>query len=148
MKKLFLFVTMSVMAMSLNSCSSDDSSSVEAGGTVTLTVNGVAKTFDNVIVDKDTFDEGGETWTQLSVTASIGTSTSEVITFSLEQGDLGANAIWSMNYVKDGVNYYGSSLTAIVQTNNSNTLKGTFSGTFEGGADPLTVTNGSFNITH
>lgn len=153
MKKLFLFLAASTLA--LTSCSSDDDSTPSIGGTITVTIDGVAKTFNTVVVNEEVYDAGTvDEYTELTVTGVIGTNTNEIISFGLEKGDVGANAIYFFSYVKDGVSYYNTSVTTNVTTNNdSKKLIGNFSGTmtsFSGTGQnvDLVFTNGSFNIQY
>ena len=149
MKKLFLFLAASTLA--LTSCSSDDDGGSSIGGTITVTIDGQAKTFNTVVVNEEVYDDG---YTELSVTGVIGTSTSEIITLIMEKGDLGSGAIYSFNYTKDGVSYFDSGMSSNVTTNNdSKKLIGNFSGTmssFSGSGEPINVvfTNGSFNVQY
>ncbi len=155
MKKLFLFLAASTLA--LTSCSSDDDSSSSIGGTITVTIDGQAKTFNTVVVNEQVYDAGtADEYTDLTITGVIGTSTSEIITFSVEKGDVGADAIYQFGYTKDGMyytSYYGV-LSANVTTNNSSKkLIGNFSGTLgsNSGTGEVTdaiLTNGSFNIQY
>jgi hypothetical protein len=152
MKKLFLFVAASALAVSLNSCSGDDSSS-STGGSITAKINGTTKTFDNVVVNEESFpNEDGGTYTELTVTGTIGNSASELITFSLEKGDVGSEAVWSFNYTANGQTYYDNGqLNTVVQTNSaSGKLKGNFSGTLQSGnsATTITIADGSFNFSY
>jgi len=154
MKKIILFVALATLGMSLNSCSSDDSGSSTQGGTITVKIDGVSTTFDNVIVNAETFEDGGETYTSLDVTATKGTSTSEIITFYTEKGEVGADKIWSFTYVKNGEQYNSNGeLTTVIQTNgNDQKLTGSFSGTvsyYDGGnVQEVVLTDGSFNIKY
>ncbi len=149
MKKLFLFLAASTLA--LTSCSKDDDGGSSIGGTITVTIDGQAKTFNTVVVNEEVLNDG---YTELSVTAAIGTSTSEIINFDMEKGDLGSDAIYSFTYTKDGVIYFTSSFSSNVTTNNdSKKLVGNFSGTmtgFSGSGEPVNVvfTNGSFNVQY
>jgi hypothetical protein len=148
MKKLFLFLAASTLT--LTSCSSDDDGGSSIGGTITVTIDGQAKTFNSVVVDEEVYDDG---YTELTVTGAIGTSTTEIITFNLDKGDLGSNAIYYFYYTKNGVTYYGTGISSNVTTNNdSKKLIGNFSGTMSdisgGGNDDAVFTNGSFNIQY
>ncbi|HRN98653.1 MAG TPA: hypothetical protein PLA69_04985 [Flavobacterium sp.] len=145
MKKLFLFVAVAAMSFS---CSSDDN---KGGGgssadSVTFTFNGQAKSLTNVIVD----EEGEGTDVYPGVTANIGTSTDNIVSFATYRGDVGADAIFGFSFIIDGQTYFpNGNLTNIIQTNNGNTLKGSFSGTLldmEG--NEYSVTNGSFDIKY
>lgn len=156
MRKLFLFIATVVSTVSLNSCSSDDNSdSGSVGGTVTVKIDGVSKTFNSVVVNKEVVNDEGETYTELVVSALIGTSTEELITFTLDAGNVGAEAIYEFNY-KNGANAFNSysgSFSSNVLTNSNNKLKGNFSGTlrtYTGTGEEIvkTFSEGAFDISY
>lgn len=154
MKKIFLFIATATLALSINSCSSDDNSDSNSGGTpggtITAKINGVSKTFNNVIVNERRYEEDGG-YTLLNVTATIGTSATDVVTFTCEKGTVGTDAIWDFHYTQGTTGYYSNPMTIVTQTNNdTKKLKGSFNGTwtpFNSGTD-LTVTEGSFDIQY
>ena len=152
MKKLFLFVAVAALTISLNSCSSSGSGGSSPGGTLTAKINGVAKTFNTVVVNENVQNAGTvDEYTELTVTGAIGTSTTEIITFNLDKGDLGSNAIYYFTYTKDGEFYQGTSMATNVTTNsNGKKLVGNFSGdvTNNSFTNTLTFTEGSFNIQY
>lgn len=156
MKKIFLFIATATLAFSMNSCSSDDNSdsnggNTTVGGTITAKIDGVQKTFNNVIVNTTNFTEDGENYTFLDITATIGNSASEIITFSTIKGRVGADAIRDFNYTKNDNFFYSNPMTTIMQTNSdSKKLKGIFSGTLTNtsGGSPIAVTEGSFDIQY
>jgi len=156
MKKLFLFLATAALAVSMNSCSSDDNSDSNSGGTpggtITTKINGVSKTFDNVLVNvRDFSNDGGYVF--LDVTATIGTNTNELITFSTIQGELGATAIDDFSY-KSGSNRFfnNGEFSSVAQINSNNRVKGNFSGklTYYDGNENITATftDGSFDFTY
>lgn len=154
MKKLFMFLSVAALAVTMACSSDDDSNSSQPGGEVTVTINGVAKTFDNVIVNETTYPAEGNypAYTSLFVTATVGSSASEVITFDVEQGDVGANMIHSFTYTMGGQTYYNyNELSSVVQTN---TADGNLTGSFTGqlmsmnGESTLNLTGGSFSIRY
>ena len=158
MKKIFLFIATATLAFSMNSCSSDDNSSDSGviGGTISAKIDGVSKTFNTVVVNKQTITEDGETYTELVVSATIGTSTEEIITIALDAGDVGAEAIYSFSYLNGGntFNSYLGNLSSTVLTNSNNKLKGNFSGTLKtynpsnGAEITKTLSEGSFDISY
>lgn len=103
------------------SCSSDnDKGSGGGADSVTFTFNGQPKPLTNVIVS----EEGGGTEVYLGVTANIGTSTDNIVSFNTYRGDVGADAIFGFAFTIDGQTYFpDGNLTNIVPTINSNTLK-------------------------
>jgi len=156
MKKLFLFLATAALAVSMNSCSSDDNSDSNSGGTpggkITAKINGVSKTFDNVVVNQETFTEDGG-YTILTVTGTMGTSTNELFKFAVEKGDVGADAIYfyTIEYKLAGSTYRASSeeFTTVVQTNSDNRLKGNLSGTLGNDTgNTVTFTDGAFDFTY
>lgn len=160
MKKLLLFVAVATLGLT-TSCSSDDDGGGNGGSSeLKVTIDGVQKTFNTIVVDKETFtDVGGDSWIELTVTATINNDPSEMITFYVDEGDTGAYAIWSFDYTKNGVNYStwqgGSTFSSVVQTNSNGKLKGTFTGSLLGDWSnenqeytTIQTTNGSFNISY
>ncbi len=155
MKKLFLFLSVSVLAFSLNSCSSDsDSGGNSVGGKITFKIGSQSKNFNTVIVDEDIVNGGTvDEYTILTVMGTTGNDSGEYVTFSLYKTDLGPDAIYYFGYF-DGSDLYADQNetfnTNVTVNSNSNKLKGTFSGTINGPAngEPLGVTNGSFDIQY
>jgi len=158
MKKIFLFLATAALAVTMNSCSSDDNSdsnggSGAIGGTITAKINGVSKTFDNVVVNQETFTEDGG-YTILTITGTMGTSTNELFKFDVEKGDVGADAVYSysIEYKSAGSTYgaYNQQFTTVVQTNSDNKLKGNFSGILNSSNGETTVNfaDGAFNIAY
>lgn len=163
MKKLFLFLSLATLSVGLNSCSKDDSSDSSNNNStpsaVQVTINGASKTFNTIVVDQDTYTEEGHTYTELIVTASINNSATEMITFSLIKGEVGADAIYGFEYIKDGKRYNtfnseGFAFSTITQTNSNNKITGTFSGGLSawnndtGVYDVVTTSSGAINITY
>ncbi len=159
MKKIFLFVA--ALTLSLTSCSSDDNSGGNGGNgnsVLKVTINGVQKTFNSVVVNKNTETYDGETWVELRVTATINNDPSEMITFYVDEGDVGAYTIWSFEYSKDATSFStnGGDITfsSVVQTNSNGKLKGTFTGSLSSWSNQnqeytyITTTNGSFDISY
>ena len=151
MKKIFLFLVLTTMGFTINSCSSDDSSPT---GTVTFKVDGVQKTLKIINVNEyknlaGTADE----FTQISVYASSRTVDGAVI-FSFRKGGLG-NIISDFTYVLGGdVGYQQSASfsSAVTANGNDKKLMGTFSG-HVGSSDgtdinDLNITEGTFNIQY
>ena len=150
MKKLFLFVSAVALTVMLNSCSSDSGSGV--GGTITMKINGISKTFNTVVVYENTFGEE----TELTVTGTETDATGSV-SFLLRKGDVGANVIYDFEYY-DGLLYYDySGFSTSVTTNSAgNKLAGAFSGTLLGyydnggtmGTMSVALTNGTFSVQY
>lgn len=155
MRKIFLFTA--VLALGLTSCSSDDNSGGNGGGgnsELKVTIDGVQKTFNTVVVNKHVEDG----WTELAVTATIDNDSSEIITFRVDEGEVGAYTIWSFEYSKDATSFStnGGDITfsSVVQTNSNGKLKGTFTGSLSSWSNQnqeytyITTTNGSFDISY
>lgn len=155
MKKLFLFVAVTTLGL-MTSCSSDDNKGGNGSGSAELkvTIDGVAKTFNTIVVNEESYTDGGETYVELEITATINNDPSEMIVFSLDEGDLGASAIWTFYYIKNGESYYHYNLSSVVQTNSNKKLKGTFSGSVAKWSNEdqqniyVQLTNGSFDISY
>ena len=151
MKKLFLFVSVAALTVSLNSCSSDGGGS-SSKGTVTAKIDGVAKTFKVVSVIEEVINPGtDEEYTELNFTGKIGTT--EIITFSFLKGVTGETAYGSgaFSYTKNGVYYFDSGTSTFNVTTNSiasKSLIGTFSGTYTDGTNQIIFTEGTFNIQY
>ena len=139
MKKIFLFLSASAMVLSLNSCSSDDG----GGSSVSFKVDGVSKSF-KVVSE----DFGGV----LFVTGYKGSASNptEFVSFTIESGATGANAITDFSYENTTDSYDTTTFTSNVSENANGKVKGTFSGTlepFEGGSD-VVITDGKFSAKY
>jgi hypothetical protein len=167
MKNLFLFVAIATLAV-FSSCSSDDDKKEDqpnATSELKVTINGAQKTFNTIQVSFETAYNPND---MLVVTASINNNPLVIISFIVQNnGAVGANALfpYQFSYTLNGLSYSDynpnsggnpSSLSSIVQTNNSTTkkLSGTFSGTVyywnnnTQTSQSLNLTNGSFNISY
>ena len=144
MKKLFLFVAVAALTLS---CSKDDDAQADS---IKFKINGTQTTMTNINVDES--EEGEDTY--LTVVGSVGGQTdARIMSFTVYQGDTGADAIEGFNYSTmspSGFYMSNGSFASDVDTNSSSRLKGTFSGTMTslGGGEPLTITDGSFNVSH
>lgn len=157
MKKLFLFTCLSALALSFNSCSDDDNKSNETdgtSGTVTLKVDGVAKTYNTITVNEESDTYEGETYNWLTVTASPEGSASEFVTIEIEKDAVGADAADYFEYVENNRSFTMDWDTFNINTltNNNDKLKGTFAGTVSYWDNDTqetvtkTVTEGTFDI--
>ena len=152
MKKLFLFMAVASLTISLNSCSSSGGSDSSSKGTITAKVDGVAKTFNVVSVVEEVVDPGTEfEYTQLNVTGKIGTT--EIITFCFLKGATGSTAYGNevFSYTKNGVTYVDDGTATFNVTTNSiasKSIVGTFSGPYTDGTNSITFTEGAFNIQY
>ena len=150
MKKVFLFLVLTTIGFTINSCSSDNSSPT---GIVTFKLNGVQKTLKIISVNeyKNLAGTANE-YKQISVYASSRT-VEGAVEFSFKKGDLG-NIISDFTYIVGGdVGYLKSSdFSGTVTANDDKKLIGTFSG-HVGSSDgtdtnDLNITEGMFNIQY
>ncbi|MES2411503.1 MAG: hypothetical protein V4535_08680 [Bacteroidota bacterium] len=142
MKKLFLFVSAVALTVTLNSCSSDDE---DGGDSISFKIGGVTKSFNTIVAA-----EGGGT---VFVSAYNGTASDpgESVSFTIPSGETGANRVDNFSYTSPGGNdFTGNPLTSDVTTNSGSLVKGTFSGTLDGGVSTsdLVMTDGKFDITY
>lgn len=125
MRKIFLFVSFCALSIGIASCSGDDNDTVaQPGGTVTLKMNGVAKTYNTVTVSRSV-DAGDAV---LTLTASQNGGSTEMVKFIMPEGVTGADEMWSTQMTIGGTSVYPSFSTNIT-ANSNNHVKGTFSGT-------------------
>lgn len=157
MKKIALFALIATLGLSSISCSSDDSSAPVnqvpvTGGTVTFKVDGVAKTFNTINVNVEPGEGQDADNNYLLVTASANNDPSEVMSFVVQEGQIGANAAYNWAYTAGGKNYYAM-FNNVVQTNSTDKrLIGSFSGNAEYyngmGVEVVAISEGVFNITY
>ncbi|PKP19280.1 MAG: hypothetical protein CVU07_00135 [Bacteroidetes bacterium HGW-Bacteroidetes-23] len=125
MKKLFLFLAASTLALS--SCSSDDDGGSNAQN-FSFKANGAQKSFSTTTVtEQDYYGDGN---IELLVSSFNPSTPSENISFRLPKGDVGVDAVWMFSY-KNGsktYNYWGDNFTIAIIENSNNRLKGTFTG--------------------
>ena len=162
MKKLFLFFILSALTLSISSCSDDDSNPTDnnnnTGGIVSFNVDGIQKNFDKIIIEEMPTTTDGEK--ELIITAYQNDNPSETIIFPLIEGKIGTNnhsGTWQ--YKSNGQTYTQfneHTITSIFQINDTENLKGSFSGslgysvynTGTGNYDLFTenITNGNIDI--
>ena len=153
MKKLFLFLAASTLALS--SCSSDDDGGSETNR-ITLTMNNQTKVFDVIeVVEEVHFGGSSEEYTELTVTGVISSNPTEFVEFYINKGDTGIDAIGFLSYINGAYEYLSegpeTTFTSNVTTNNnSKKLVGTMSGDIQGpaGGTIATIASGSFNIQY
>lgn len=151
MKKLFLFTCLSALAFSFNSCSDDDSKSSDStsGAAISFKVNGVRKTFSNVIFEK--FGSEGEAPYYFVEAIPTSNEPDELINFSFRANTLGSTVIEHFHYQTGSYDYYwgtgsANEFTHNFQANSTTKQKGTFSGIVREEDEFVTITEGSFNI--
>ncbi|GGB79714.1 hypothetical protein GCM10007424_19860 [Flavobacterium suaedae] len=160
MKKIFLLLTVTVLSLSITSCSDDDSAPTNNGGnneeTVSFKINGIQKTFEHIVVNTENIDSE----VLLTIIASENNEANEFITFQLYQDETGGAEVdtewryYDANKVYEEGGFNNEEAIQIDQTiteNNSEKLSGTFSGTLsryeqEAGLILLEITEGTFNI--
>ncbi|MET0758848.1 MAG: hypothetical protein ABWZ56_00395 [Flavobacterium sp.] len=148
MKKIFLFMLVSLLTLSLNSCSKDNDST-PAGSSLTMKVGGVQKTFNTITVNEIPYDD----YVDLIITASNNGSTSEFVTFGIGKGDMGAGHSWGFEYTLNDVVYTEGDVIRTISSNatanSDNKLVGTFSGTVTSGDNAtIELSQGSFDISY
>lgn len=147
MKKIFLFVTVAFLSLSLNSCSksssNDDGGGNGGANTITCKIGGASKTFTAA-----TSSSGG----YIVIYGYTGNQAdpTETLLISMQSGATGANKIDSISYMNaDGASFDGDPITDNVTTNSATAAAGTFSATltpFDTGSN-LALTEGSFSVT-
>lgn len=155
MKKVFLFIAIAALSIS---CSNDDDAKRANGGTISVTVDGVAKTYSNVAVAAQDYPaaNGEPAYTELRIVGSNGQTgvNAETILIEVDKGDEGANAVWDVTFTKDNTVYNSNQtlVSNVTKNNNNGELKGTFSGTLEFSigmiVPPVVITDGSFDIQY
>jgi len=155
MKKAFLLFVATV-ALTLTSCSGDDSSSSSTPedltpvGTVTMKVDGVLKTYNTIAMTE--YIDGGQEYR--SFTASQNGSSSELVKFHTKIGVVGASSYIGFEYVTNSISQQLSPSTNIL-VNNDEALKINFSGLYQTGFDMEIgeptysyITDGVIDITY
>ena len=158
MKKFFLNVFLLTGLVLSTACSSDDDGGNSgAADQLVVTIDGETLTFTTILVDEETYTDDGETYTELYVTATIGTDVSRIIQFDLEVGDTGADALYYFQYTVDGQSYFynfDDAFNAVVTVNDGSRLTMTFSGDLEGYDQEaqenvsITLSNGSIDVAY
>jgi hypothetical protein len=148
MKKLFLFFAVVALTFSLNSCSSSGSNS-SGENKFTFKVNGTTKTFTNLSIGND--------GSKVYVYGHIGpeSNTSEAIALTVDLNATGGDSLFKLfNDIFDTTTktyYPNSSFVHNITTNNSTSLKATFSGTLvniSDSSDSITITNGNIEMAY
>ncbi|OIQ21643.1 MAG: hypothetical protein BM557_02265 [Flavobacterium sp. MedPE-SWcel] len=149
MKKLFLFLTVSILTLSISSCSDDDSNATPnnstyiATGSVTINIDGNLLTYNNIIITSNGASD-------INITASQDGSSSEFLTFSTTLGNVGAGVINNLQIVSaDYEQIVG--YTSNTQINGNNTLQSLFTAeliTPGGGFDNPVTGQGTINIAY
>jgi hypothetical protein len=150
MKKIFLFLAVSMLAISFNSCSSDNGGA-SGKNNIKFKLDGHQKTFTSITITGQGQGADG----QIFLTVEGTTNSGEFVNFGLYQGQTGNNVLVYFNY-GDGTEDLGTDggqpFTSNVATNSTTEvhIQGTFSGTLttSGGVSSSAVTGGTFDITY
>ncbi|MCF6133019.1 hypothetical protein [Flavobacterium wongokense] len=150
MKKIILLLLISVTAFSVNSCSSDDSKSDKATGTISFKINGNLETFTGLHFHETVFFKGTpDEYTAVNI-HSDSNEHFNWCQFSYIKGITGGNSIY-FNYVNQGDMGYETedNFTVNVASNgNDNKFIGTFEGDMISPVGTITITEGTFNIQY
>ena len=151
MKKIFLFLTLTIVVFSTNSCSSDSDrtgKSDKAIGTISFKIDGVQRTYNSIHFREETYLAGTpDEYVSVEIYTDSG-NYGDAIGFSFIKGDM--DHIYNFTYIvggdmgflpKDGFLY------TITSNGNDNKLIGAFSGIIEGSPD-MNITEGTFNIQY
>jgi hypothetical protein len=138
MKKLFLFMALTALTISLSSCSKDSGD----GSSISFKIDGIKKSF-KVIAAKT----GGVVYVEGYI-GSIDNPT-ESVSFTMADGTTGTSAITYFSY-ENATNTYlpATTITHSVTINSGGSAKGTFSGVlepFSGTGANVTITEGTFS---
>jgi hypothetical protein len=149
MKKLLLLMVLPAIFL-LHSCSGTEEKTEYKPSVVKATIDGVPYVFNTVNIQRDTFGNGDESWTDITVTASIDNDPSFLVSFIVTEHVLGPDASWFFAYFLDDTAYPKmDDFIHDVTFNNGNTIKGTFWGHAEGTDEiPIIagITDGSYEI--
>ena len=155
MKKLFLFIAVSSLLFSLNSCTNSDSSR-GIGGSITMKINGVSKTYYTVAVNQQIISAGtANEYKLLTVIGTVGANTTEIITFNLVRGDVGSDVVFDFTYQNGTSLYFGNSLNGFISNvtlnNSGNQLNGNFAGELVdnlGNPSGIVLSEGAFDVQY
>lgn len=146
MKKLFLFMALSVTILSLTSCSNDDDTSQNK---IVFKLNGIKKNFNVTVTEVEGL---------VSVYGYIGSieSPTDEISFDLEDNVGGSDQMIDLTYTNSLGTYIKLDTDTwnsyVVPNTSGNTIKGTFDGSlFSSSAssgDSISITNGSFFVNY
>ena len=152
-KKIIYALTLLVFTATFVSCSDDDDNQNSniivhnAIGTLTLKINGEARTFGTLKV----IEERYVGYTDLVVQGTQIDDTSKNIMVALGKEKLGSDSIYFVQYVNNGTHYQMGSVEVNGDITESNATKiiGTFSGMLSTiNMDNLSLTEGTLNISY
>ncbi|HMK06386.1 MAG TPA: hypothetical protein VK476_02585 [Flavobacterium sp.] len=153
MKKLLLFITIAITAIS-SGCGSDNNTNepvVTPTNFMRSTVNGVDVNYDVIATAKENYISEGVEHTDLVITASKSDDPSKSITFSSAYLEPGTDSVFYFELNHDELEYDTGNPHSFVITlaeSTANSVKGTFTGTLSNfdNTSSAVITNGNFDI--
>lgn len=146
MKKILLFIVLTTIAFTINSCSNDDSSDI-VNGSITMKVNGVYQTFTKIHLTQTKSPDGQDT--SLAIyTEDDGDDYGDWVSFTFTKGIY--SDVGPFSYRIEDEQYVRTPNFVIQITSNGNDKKliGTFEGEVSGPLGNMTITEGTFNIQY
>ncbi|GGB79723.1 hypothetical protein GCM10007424_19870 [Flavobacterium suaedae] len=150
MKKFFLLLTVTVLSLSITSCSGDDDSGSTASGSyVKFKVDGVQKNFTNISIEEP------NDYSAIIITAQNGNNISEIveIEINVNEDDNSLEELYFSYYEGDAVYYFAGANTSFnyeTELYTMDRVKGVFTGVlgnYNGEEMQYrTFTEGSFDI--
>lgn len=131
------------------SCSEPDKTEYKPS-VVKATIDGVPYVFNTINVQKRTYTNNDNLYSEITVTASIDNDPQFLLSFIVTEYELGAQASWYFSYFLYETAYPKmDDFVHEVTFNNGNTIKGTFEGHLEGTDEvPIIagITDGSYVV--
>jgi hypothetical protein len=146
MKKIFLFIVLTTIAFTTNSCSNDESSDI-VNGSITLKVNGVYQTFTKIHLTQTKSPDGQDT--SLAIyTEDDGDDYGDWVSVNFMKGIY--SDVGPFSYRTEDEQYVRTPNFVIQITSNGNDKKliGTFAGEVSSPSGNLTITEGTFDIQY
>lgn len=155
MKRILLLLTWTTVFMGFGSCSDEPGETTNPPSeqsSLTVTVDGVEKSFPNVSVSQGIFLTGEESIPTYNVLANSEEDNGEFIAFQVRQDYTGTEGLYTFIYNDDMGNHtLIDSFVMNITTNTTEKLTGSFSGSLfqDEEAEPsVNITAGSFNINY
>lgn len=149
MKKIVLFLALTMVLFATNSCSSDTNSN-KATGVISFKVNGIQKTFRSFHFRQETTLQGTPDEHTTLYFITDGNENHDWVSFSFEKGILAdVNDVFQY-YSEGNLGYDKLDNFSIHKSSNGDDKKlvGTFSGDMISSAGTVTITDGSFDIKY
>lgn len=153
MKKIIYAFTLLFTVSLFTSCSDDNDDGGNnpivhnATGTLTLKINGEARTFGSLNVTEERY----QNYTDLVLRGTQTDDNTKNIRIALGKNKLGSDSVYFIQYINNGTHYQMGStdITADITESNDSKIIGTFSGTLTTiNMDGLDVTEGEMNISY